>query len=214
VTALLTAPAPAGPAPAARRRRVGPALLLAAVAAGVGLLWSALLLWAPGSAALAAGAVTASGGTAVVDVPGYQPGGTTVVDYRHGAEVALTVPLSNDGPLPVEVTAVTPEGGPLPLLDVRAVDGLPLTLAPGASGEVVLRGVLGNCRYYHEREAQNLRTLAVEARVGIGPLQAAVALPVPLARPVMVRSPMIVGCPDRTIDRQADDRTDALTDPL
>ena len=214
MTSVLTAPAPAAPPAGGRVRRSRVLVALAALAVVVGLLWSGLLLWAPASADVTAGAVRASGSTAVVDVPGYQVGGTTVVDYRHGAEVVVAVPLRNDGPLPVEVTAVRPLDAPLPLLEVRAVEGLPLELGPGDSGEVLLRGVLTNCRYYHEREAQNLRALVVEGKVGLGPLRRSVALEAPLARSVMVRSPMIVGCPDRKIDRQADDRTDALSDPL
>ncbi len=199
----------AAPRPPARPRR----LAAGAVAVGavlIGVAVSALLLWAP-RPELTAGPSAFSGETAVVTVPGYGDlRGTSVVDYRDGAAVEVTVPLRNDGRLPVEVTSVTPVSGILPLLEVRSVGGLPLSLSPGEQGEVVLRAVLTSCRYYHERQVQNLSELLVQARVGVGPVRRATSATLPLHRPLLVHSPMIVGCPDRKLDRQADNRRDAL----
>lgn len=204
MTAVLEAPA-ATPVQAPRRPRWP--LRLAALGALLGLAWTGALVWAPGTLALRAGTTGFGGQAAVVTVPGYGARGTDVVDYADGATVELTVPLRNDGPLPVTVTSAGTGEGVLPLLEVRDVVGLPLDLAPGERGEVVLRGVLTNCAWYHEREIQNLDRL----RLGVAPalpLAATTALDVPLERPVLVHSPMIVGCPDRKLDRQANDRRD------
>ncbi|HWH27498.1 MAG TPA: hypothetical protein VNU26_00815, partial [Mycobacteriales bacterium] len=76
---------------------------MAAVVAVLGLVWSALALWAPGTVDLAAGEPRVEGDGPVRSVPEYGPGGTTVIGYRHGQQVQITVPLRNEGPLPVTV---------------------------------------------------------------------------------------------------------------
>jgi hypothetical protein len=167
-----------------------------------GAVWS-LLLWAPASASLAAGTSRFAPETAAVTVPGYGPRGTHVVDYRHGAPVEVVVPLRNDGPLPLRVTSVTAAGREvLPLLRLDGAD-LPVTVPAGGTAEVVLRGVLGNCAYYHERQVQNVDGVQVEAQV----LGRSTTRQVPLDRPLLVHSPMIVSCPDRTLTRNDDRRT-------
>jgi hypothetical protein len=196
--------------PGAGRRAGRLATVLAALLALGGLAWSVLLLWAPSTVDVAAGRTAFAGEAVVVTVPEYGPRGTHVVDYRYGADLSITVPLRNDGALPVEVTSVATGAGVLPLLEVTSVEGLPLSLAPGEQGEVVLRSVLTHCAYYHEREVQNVRDLVLAVDVGVGPLSRPAGLVLPLDRPLLVHSPMIVGCPDRTIDRQADNRSDAL----
>ena len=201
VEAPAATPAPAGGRPVRRwpyRAAAGAAVL-------AGLVWS-LLLWAPGTLDVAAGETRFGGSADVVSLEHYGARGTHVIDYRHGADVTITVPLRNDGPLPVTVTSVATGAGVFPLLEVRDVPGLPLELGPGEQGDVVVEGVLGNCRYYHEREVQNVDGLVVEAEV----LGRSTATTVALDSPLLVHSPMIVGCPDRQLNRQAYDRTDAL----
>lgn len=192
---------PSSGSPVVRRGAVAVATVLALG----GLLWS-LLLWAPTTVELSSGSTTFAGSADVVSLPDYGVRGTHVVDYRHGATVEITVPLRNDGPLPVTVEQVVTGAGVLPLLEVRDVEGLPLSLGAGESGEVVVRAVLGNCAYYHEREVQNVDGLRLEVSV----LGRSTGRTVALDRPLLVHSPMIVGCPDRKLDRQANDRTDAL----
>lgn len=207
MSAVLEAP----PAPAATgSTRTRPERrCLRAVLAGLlvlaGVVWS-VLLWAPTTVELAAGRTAFTGSADVVSLEHYGARGTHVVDYRHGADLTVTVPVTNDGPLPVTVTSVATGAGVFPLLDVRETPGLPLTLRPGESGDVVLDAVLGNCRYYHEREVQNVDGVVLGVEVLGRSTTAAVALDSPL----LLKSPMIVGCPDRKLDRQAFDRSDVL----
>lgn len=210
MTAVLEAPAqPAvAPAPGPRRRRAT-ALLLASVLALLGLGWTGLALWAPSTVDLAAGSTRVDGAPPVVTVPEYGDDGTTVVAYRHGQSVEITVPLRNDGPLPVRVTGVATGAGVFPLLEVRSVEGLPRTIGPGDTGEVVLRAVLGNCRYYNERQLQLVRSLVVDVD-SVVPFAGSTREELPLAQPLLVKSPMIVGCPDRTLTREDDSRADVL----
>ena len=209
MTAVLEAPAAAAQEPplqGARRRR---GVVLAAVVVLVGLAATALLLWAPTSVALGSGRATFSGSAEVVGVPGYGPRGTDSVHYEHGATLDITVPVRNDGPLPVTVEEVVTGAGVLPLLDVRSTTGLPLSLQPGEEGEVVVRAVLTNCRHYHERQVQNVDALQLRVRPAL-PLAADRTVGLALERPLLVHSPMVVGCPDRTLDRNDDHRSDAL----
>jgi hypothetical protein len=176
-------------------------VLLAGLLALAGALWS-FALWTPSTADLSAGTTASTGAADVVTVAGYGARGTHVVDYQHGRQVELVVPLRNDGPLPVRLTSVTAGDVRLPLLALQG-DQLPLTVGPGETADVVLRGVLGNCAYYHERSVQNVDGLEVALEV----LGRATTRTVPLDRPLLVHSPMIVGCPDRTLTRNDDVRT-------
>jgi hypothetical protein len=206
VTAVLEAPAQTtGPTTVGRPARRWPARALAATAVLSGLVWSTLL-WAPSTLDVAAGDTRFGGSADVVSLEHYGARGTHVIDYRHGADVTITVPLRNDGALPVTVTSVATGAGVFPLLAVRATPGLPLSIGPGEQADVVLEAVLGNCRYYHEREVQNVDALVVTTEV----LGRSASIAVALDSPLLIHSPMIVGCPDRQLDRQAYDRSDAL----
>lgn len=206
MTALLDAPAEpvAAPRPPAPRR----ALLLVAglLSAAVALLVVAGLRAAPGLVDLAPVAPQFAGSAPQVTLPTYGVKGTHVLGYEHGASARLSLPLVNDSPLPVTVTAVDLGGGVAPLLEVQGVEGLPVTLPPGGTRTVEVSATLANCRFFHEREVQNYASLRVELSV----LGQRTVRDVPYDRPVMVRSPMIVGCPDRLLDRQANDRTDLV----
>ena len=128
------------------------------------------------------------------------------VGYEHGATARLTLPITNDGLLPLTVTSVDLGGGVAPLLEVQGVGGLPLSVPPGATREVEVTATLANCKFFHEREAQQLPTV----RIGFSVLGQQGVRDVPYDRPLLVRSPMIVGCPDRLLDRQRNDRTDLV----
>jgi hypothetical protein len=215
MTALLTPPRASdveaqgtGRAPAPRRPGRWGHVLAGTLLLG-GLVWS-LLLWLPSAVAVSTGETRFTGSADVVTVPGYGPHGTHIVDYRDGVDLTVTVPVRNDGPLAMEVTSASAGTGLLPLLTVQSIDGLPLALGPGEQGEVVLHARLQNCAYYHEREVQNVRDLTLATQVGIGPVRREVEVALPLDRPLLVHSPMIIDCPQRKIDRQANNRRNAL----
>jgi hypothetical protein len=213
MTALLPPPVMTevdrSPAPRSGTAGLG-ALVLAGLLAVLGLLGSALLLLPSPSVSLTAGTTVFGGSADVVTLPQYGSDGTHVVDYRHGADIVVTVPLRNDGPRALTVTSVATGAGVLPLLEVQDVSGLPLTLAPGEQADVVLRGELGNCAFWHEREIQNIRSLLVAAEVAYGPLRRAADAEVTLDRPLLLHSPMMVGCPDRKVNRELNTRRNAL----
>lgn len=204
MTAVLHAPATAAPAQPGPRRRWLPALLLVALvglALGVGGVRAAL-----SRVGFDALAVSFAGEAPVRTLPSYGLRGTHVVGYEHGATTRLTLPVRNQGVLPVTVASLDLRAGVAPLLSVRDVQGLPLDLGPGERGELVVTAVLGNCRYFHEREVQIYQGVAL----GVNVLGRSIAREVAFDRPLLVHSPMLVGCPDRKLNRQADNRSDLL----
>jgi hypothetical protein len=126
------------------------------------------------------------------------------VGYEHGVTTRMSLPISNTGLLPVTVTSVDLGGGVAPLLEVREVTGLPLSIGGGDTGTVELTVELANCRYFHEREVQHYASLDI----GFSVLGREGSRSVSYDRPLLVHSPMIIGCPDRKLDRQADNRRD------
>jgi hypothetical protein len=201
VTLVAERTASAAP-PAVRRRSRGP--LLAAVLVLLGLLAS-LVVAAPSLAAFGSSAPRAVGAP-YVTVPEYGEQGGYILGYVHGADVDLTVPIHNTGRLPVTITAVSLGGGIAPLLAVRAVHGLPLTVAPGRSGTVLLAARLTNCRYYNERAMQVFDGVTV----GYRSLWRSGTSAIAFDRPIYLKGPMLVGCPGRKLDRDAENRSDLL----
>lgn len=190
-------------APATSRRTSAPARRGAGLPVVAGLcvlvgVVSSLVLVAPRVAAFETIAPSAAGAP-YVTVPEFGPRGSHVLGYVHGATVRLTLPLHNSGLLPVTVTSVDLGGGPTPLLAVRGREGLPLTLRPGGSGNLTLTIAMVNCRFFNEREMQTYAA----ATVGFRSLGRSGERLVPFDRPVLVKSPMIVTCPDRKLDRSA-----------
>ena len=197
-----------GPAVAAAGTARHPGPLVAALVLGaVALLGLAGLRAAPGAVRFA-DVAPAFGGTAPeVTLPDYGVRGMHVVGYEHGASARLSLPIHNTGPLPITVDAVDLRAGVAPLLAVHEVSGLPLSVAPGRTGTVTMTAELANCRFFHERQVQNYAGL----EIGFSVLGRRGSRWVAFDRPLMVHSPMIIGCPDRLLDRQADDRTDLVT---
>ncbi|MBK5306917.1 MAG: hypothetical protein JJD92_09545 [Frankiaceae bacterium] len=200
---LLEAPATAAEIVAAPRRR-WPVAALAALCALVGIVAS-LVLVAPGAASFST-VVPSATGVPYVTVPEFGPRGSYVLGYEHGATVRLSLPLHNSGRLPVTVTAVDLGGGPAPLITVRGHEGLPMTLRPGGSGELTLTISMGNCRFYNEREMQTYDGIRVE----FSSLGRSGERLLPFDRPILVKSPMIVTCPDRKLDRSLNRRSSLL----
>ncbi|MGH3442820.1 MAG: hypothetical protein ACRDUY_12405 [Nitriliruptorales bacterium] len=147
--------------------------------------------------------------------------GSVVFRYEHGAETFYAVTLRNEGRLAVTVTGLG-QDIELPLLDpvelryfpqahVATTDPVaassPFTafaIPPSEERTVLVRARFDNCEYYTERALEVVETLRVAFRVLGIPSDARVALP----RQLIVRSPTILRCPDRTADRGENRRTD------
>ena len=204
MTLVAEAPAQAvpGSTPDRPRRWLLPLLAVLLVLAGIA---TTLVLMAPGAASFPAVAARGTGAP-FVTVPEYGPSGTHILGYEHGTTARLTLTVHNSGPLPLKVTSVDLGGGPAPLLAARGVDGLPLRLRPGGTGEVTVRIALVNCRFFNERELQ----IYDGVRLGFTSLGRDATRVVPFDRPIHVKSPMLASCPDRKIDRSLNRRGDLL----
>lgn len=206
MTAVVDAPAEA----AVEERPPVPRRVLVVVAgllsASVALLVVAGLRAAPGAVRIDPVTPAFAGTAPQVTLPTYGRQGMHVIGYEHGASTVLTLPVHNGGVLPMTVTSVDLGGGAAPLLEVGDVRGLPLSVPPGATRSLEVSATLANCKYFHEREVQSYPSV----RLGFSVLGQQGVRDVAYDRPLMVHSPMIVGCPDRTLDRQENDRTDLL----
>lgn len=150
---------------------------------------------------LVAGDVRFSGYDRVAHLDAYeQP--LTAVGYRDGQGAVVEVPLTNTGDEHVDVVAIDPFPELLGLLEVEEVTGLPLGLAPGKTQVVQARARFANCRYYTERAVNHILGAEVTVRGGGGERTVTVAYP----SEVVLRSPTILGCPDRVLDRSARQR--------
>lgn len=204
MTAVLEAPphAPGGERRPRSRRSLAVVVVLAVAA--LALLGLSGYRAAQGSLSLGPVTPSFSGAAPAVTLPTYGLQGMHVLGYEHGATTRMSLPIRNRGLLPVTVEAVDLRGGIAPLLVVQDVRGLPLSLGPGESGVVEVTAELANCRFFHEREVQNYAGFTADVSL----LGQTSTRWVAFDRPLMVRSPMIVGCPDRQLDRQANDRSD------
>lgn len=139
----------------------------------------------------------------VVTLPAYGPDGSHVLLYAHGATVTFTVPLHNEGAVPITVESVALGDEPRPLLEAEPI---PTTrVGAGDTVDLTVTARYGNCRYYHEREVQLYPSVTVRGEaLGVG-----VTKTVDLDSPFVVHAPMIVDCPDRTLDRSDDVRRNA-----
>ncbi len=202
MTLLEAMPAAAPPVPRGKRSRALPLLAALAVVAGVA---TSLVVAAPRLASFGDVAPRAVGAP-YVTVPEYGAKGAHILGYVHDAKVQLTLPIRNTGRLPVTIRAVDLGGGPAPLLVVRGGPGLPVTVWPGRSAEVTVDAVLTNCRYYHERALETFPG----ATVRFSTLGRTDVRSVTFDRPIMIKGPMLVGCPGRKLDRSAENRSDLL----
>lgn len=134
-------------------------------------------------------------------LPEYGDEGTYALHYRHHEEVTITVPISNDGPLPIRISQADLDSSPLPLL-VPVDDNLPLRVGPWAEGELELTLEFDNCRHYHERSADTWDHVDVEGSVFGRGFEREVTLTYPIA----LHGQVINNCPDRTLTRGDDVR--------
>ena len=206
MTAVLDAPAEAAPAPRQPSRGRTRALVALLALGAVALLALAGSRAAQESLSFEPVRPVFGGSAPAVTLPTYGLKGMYVVGYEHGETARISLPIANDGPLPVTVQAVDLGGGVAPLLVVREVSGLPLSLGPGEEGVVEVTAELANCRFFHEREVQNFASF----RATVSLLGQESTRVVEYDRPIMVHSPMLVGCPDRKLNREADDRSDLV----
>lgn len=207
LTAHPTSAAPAADHAADRRsRRRGrwrttALVVVAALALGLAGMWAVapglLVRVAPVSLGFRDGAPAAV-------VEGFSgPAGAYVVGYEHDDYLDVDVAVANAGMVPIVVDGVELDLQTAPLL-VPAEAAAPGAVPAGetAAGSVRLR--FDNCEAYHEREAMVVDHVVVHARV----LGRAVTERVALDRPLMARSPMLWQCPDRTIERYDDRRSE------
>ena len=179
--------------------------LLVGVAAAAALSGAGAVQAAPATVAFADVVPTfGAGPVSTITLPAYGADGMHVVDYAHHGTVPVELELRNTGVLPLSVTSVDLPATVAPMLALETTAGLPLSLLPGERGTVRGTLTLDNCKYSHERQAEIRETLDV----GFSVLGSTGRSSVDLDRPVVVRSPMIVGCPDRKLNRQADNRRD------
>lgn len=204
MTTVLDAPAEAAPAPRQPSRGTSRALVGVLALGALALLALAGFRAAQESLAFEPVTPVFGGSAPAVTLPTYGTKGMYVIGYEHGETARISLPIRHDGPFPVTVEDVDLGGGIAPLLVVREVTGLPLSLGPGEEEVVEVTVELANCRFFHEREVQNFASFRVDVSL-LGQHQTRV---VEYDRPIMVHSPMLVGCPDRKLDREANDRSD------
>ena len=143
-------------------------------------------------------------GDAGLMVPEYGDAGTFALHYRHHEEVTVTVPVGNDGPLPVRVTAADLgdiDDESLSLL-VPVDDNLPLRVGPWSDAGLELTFRFDNCRHYHERSADTWDHVDLTGSVLGREFEREVTLEHPLA----LHGQIINACPDRTLTRGDDVR--------
>lgn len=114
--------------------------------------------------------------------------GSRILPYEHDTSVRMRLPWT---------------GGPV--IDARLGDEpvhlLTVTDVVRDTDELVLTLYRGNCRYFHER--------AIDVFAGIDlTLASGRTTEVLFDRPLLVKSPMLASCPDRTLNRQDDARSD------
>jgi len=195
----------AGGAEHASPRQVRPALI-ALVA--LGLLSGATVATAgPRSTT----ALYLSGSSQVATLPDYGPRGSVVVRYQHDRVVTLRFTIANGGVLPVTVSDVQPFPTVLGLLtaETLTVGGkpLPVRLGPGDKAEVVVQGRFDHCEYFTEKAIDPYNGAVVTW--GIGPLSRTTT--VAYSDTLLVRSPTILDCTDRVMDRSAKQRSEDAT---
>lgn len=173
-------------------------LRIGALVAGLALAWTLLL---PHAVRLDQDVTPELPVEAGLLIPEYGEAGTYGLHYRHHEEVTLTVPVGNDGPLPVTIDEAHLDRSDLPLL-VAVGDNLPVTVGPWGETDLEITFRFDNCRYYHERSAEEWDRVLVEGSVLGRDFDDEVRLAYPLA----LHGQVIGTCPDRTLVRGDDVR--------
>lgn len=155
----------------------------------------------------------------VVTVEEFEESGAHILRYIDGGYVSYAVTIRNTGPLPVTVTGVTlPQERDRRLLqpvaaglangasaEVGEMEPLePVSLAAGEEQQIVIQARFDNCKYYTERAIEIVDRQSLRFRVAGIPRSGVVEFD----RPLLVRSPTINRCEDRTMDRSENRRTE------
>lgn len=188
-----------------KRRSTWGLPVLAATLALTGLVITAGLA-VPRVAAISVGSPTVTGAP-FVSVPEYGSRGGYILGYRDNGVVEIALPIRNEGPLPVTISRVRLLSGPAALLTLTPVEDLGLRLGAGQTRTLSVTGRLSNCRYSTERDLQTYTSLEVRGST----LGRGVTRTVTLDRPIYVKSPTVIGCPDRKLNRSAVNRSDLLS---
>lgn len=153
-----------------------------------------------------------------VTVEEFDETGVHVVKYEHGKTVTYSFTVRNTGPVGVTVTGVPlpdederrllqPVAAWLPAGSADAPEMVPFesfALEAGGQQRIIIEGRFDNCEYYTERALEVIDSQTVDFRVaGVG--RSAV---VPFERSLLVRSPVIKNCEERTLDRSEHRRTE------
>lgn len=189
------------------RRRLRPGAVVAAA-----VLAAAWWGGVPRAVELRQDAPLSIAGTDVATVAGLggEGRGVHAVRYEDHGYVTLRVPVRNDGPVAVTLRSIALDTGELPLLGSVRRDGdtrLPVVLRPGEQRSLSLTLRMDNCEFYTERAMERLAGVDVEVSAWGRRLTEHVRFD----RPVVVRSPMMVTCPDRVRDRDANQRRGRLS---
>lgn len=149
----------------------------------------------------------------------FEETGAHILRYSDDDYVTYSFTIRNTGPLGVTVTDVgLPDQAERRLLQpvaaglarggrVSAEDMLPVEpfgLAAGEEQQIVIQARFDNCEYYTERAIEILGSQTITFRVAGVPR----TMHTQFDRPLLVRSPTIQGCADRTLDRSENRRTD------
>ena len=178
----------------------------------------AALVFAPYQPLAQTGDVQPGADMQAVTVEEFDETGVHIVKYEHGETVSYSFTVRNTGPVGITVTGVRlPDESERRLLQPVAA-GLPADPSAGGSGmmplepfalgageeqRIILEGRFDNCEYYTERAVEVVDAQTVEFRVA-GVSRTAT---VPFKRDLVVRSPVIKSCPERTLDRSEHRRT-------
>lgn len=154
------------------------------------------------------------------------PSGTNrqglAIVYDHEQPASFALELTNNGSVGITITGVGTEAGQLHLLHPYGAFVMPggadldsdfadaeelssFALGPGESRVVVVRGSFANCRYYNERNIDIRTDIRFDYRILGVPSSQTVAFD----KDLLVKSPMIVSCPERTVNREDDSRREA-----
>lgn len=161
------------------------------------------------------GELATSSDAGAVLVEEFEGTGATIVNYEHNAYLSYAFTLRNTGPVGVTVTSVdlpderarrmlhpvqtsvftSAAATPDDLADMAPLQ--PFALGPGEERRIVVQARFDNCEYYTERGTELTHGHDVTFRVA-GVKRTA---ELQFNRPLIVRSPTILGCDDRTLDR-------------
>lgn len=154
-----------------------------------------------------------------VTVEEFDEAGVHIVKYEHGDTVSYSFTVRNTGPVGITVTGVPlpeererrllqPVAATLPPGSSADNSGMtpfkPFALGAGKAQQIVVQGRFDNCEYYTERAVEVVDGQTIEFRLAGVPRTATV----PFERDLVVKSPVIKDCPERTLDRSEHRRTE------